>query len=411
MNLTEQQKSAIEKFNRLKVGALFMQQGTGKTRVAIELANNTMCDLVVFIVPATLVQNLKKELEKWNLKHEYIIETYQGIAMSDRRYLQLRKEMNDKICMIIADESIFIKNDTSKTFSRMMDLQKLSEFRLILNGTPITKNEWDIYNQMLFLSEKIIGMNRLEFLNTFFTHIIYKRRGEREKDFYKLSDKNVEYLHNLIEPYIFNVDLEFNHEEKIETIMIASGAIEEYQREKMNLLTSLQAGENELVARLRKMEYILFTDEVRLTEIAKHIKGQCIVFCQFIKEIDFLASKVKDCYVIKGEIKKQEREKIIEQFKNDDIPLLMTLGTGAFGLNLQFCNRVMFSSISFNYGNVDQAKYRIKRLGQERGIEYTFFTSDLGIYWMIYENLDKKKSLHDILIKKIESGENFEKIL
>lgn len=36
-SLTEKQSEAIEKFKRLKVGALFMQMGTGKTRVALEL--------------------------------------------------------------------------------------------------------------------------------------------------------------------------------------------------------------------------------------------------------------------------------------------------------------------------------------------------------------------------------------
>ena len=34
MNLTTNQQDAINKFKRLKVGALFMKQGTGKTRVS-----------------------------------------------------------------------------------------------------------------------------------------------------------------------------------------------------------------------------------------------------------------------------------------------------------------------------------------------------------------------------------------
>ena len=89
MKLTTQQQNAIEKFKRLKVGALFMKQGTGKTRVSIELANYTHCELVIFIVPAALIDTLKEEIDKWCLNKEYLIETYQGIARSDRRYLQL----------------------------------------------------------------------------------------------------------------------------------------------------------------------------------------------------------------------------------------------------------------------------------------------------------------------------------
>lgn len=86
----------------------------------------------------------------------------------------------------------------------------------------------------------------------------------------------------------------------------------------------------------------------------------------------------------------------------------MTIGTGAYGLNLQFCNKIAFASISFDYGKIDQAKSRIRRLGQERDIEYTYFTSDLGIYNMIRENNQRKIDLKELIIDKIKKGERFE---
>ena len=86
----------------------------------------------------------------------------------------------------------------------------------------------------------------------------------------------------------------------------------------------------------------------------------------------------------------------------------MTIGTGAYGLNLQFCNKIAFSSIAFDYGKIDQAKSRIMRLGQERDIEYTYFTSDLGIYTMIQENNQRKLDLKELIIDKIKKGERFE---
>lgn len=56
-----------------------------------------------------------------------------------------------------------------------------------------------------------------------------------------------------------------------------------------------------------------------------------------------------------------------------------------------------------------QAMSRIKRLGQENDIEYTYFTSNLGIYNMINENITKKQTLKELIVDKIEKGENFEK--
>ena len=70
----------------------------------------------------------------------------------------------------------------------------------------------------------------------------------------------------------------------------------------------------------------------------------------------------------------------------------------------RFCNKMAFSSLTFDYGKVDQAKYRIKRIGQERDIRYFYFHSDMGIYSMIENNLDKKESLDRIVKREMEDG-------
>ena len=71
----------------------------------------------------------------------------------------------------------------------------------------------------------------------------------------------------------------------------------------------------------------------------------------------------------------------------------VALGTGAYGLNLQFCNKIAFSSITFDYAKTEQSLKRIKRMGQEKDIEYIYFTSNLGIFNMIFENNEKKRNL------------------
>ncbi|MDU7500017.1 MAG: C-terminal helicase domain-containing protein [Streptococcus thermophilus] len=128
------------------------------------------------------------------------------------------------------------------------------------------------------------------------------------------------------------------------------------------------------------------------------------------KEVKHISEEI-DCYVITGATTPKKRIEIINQFKEDDKPLLMTYGTGAFGLNLQFCNRIAFASLTFDYAKIDQAMSRIKRLGQENDIEYTYFTSNLGIYNMINENITKKQTLKELIVDKIEKGEKLEKII
>ncbi|HEM3698665.1 TPA: DEAD/DEAH box helicase [Streptococcus suis] len=410
MTLTNMQKEAFEKFSKLKVGALFMKQGTGKTRVALELTKSTDADFVLFICPFSTKSNLLTEIKKWVLDRPFEVVGYETISSSDRKYLELMdlKSKYSKI-FIIADESVFIKNDSSKRYDRVLKLRDISEFRLILNGTPITKDEWDIYNQMQFLSPKIFNMHRHEFLNTFFKKISFKKRGMPAREFYKLSDVNIGYLHKLIEPYIFEADFDFENKVSEKTIQIQASELarELYEERKEALLNSIEIGES-CVEQFTNLAIACFDDKERHFEIAKHLSGQVIVFCTLLSEVRNIASKI-DCYIITGETK--NRDEILEQFKRDSKPLLMTFGTGAFGLNLQFCNRISFASLTFDYAKIDQAVSRIKRLGQNRDIEYIYFSSDLGIYDMIHENIEKKQTLKELIISKIEGGASIEKCL
>lgn len=145
-------------------------------------------------------------------------------------------------------------------------------------------------------------------------------------------------------------------------------------------------------------------------EVADYIKGkQIICFCNYLEEIEQI-KRYCDCYVITGDTHTKARQEIVEQFKNDNKPLLMTLGVGSYSLNLQFCNEIVYSSITFNYGTLEQSRYRIKRIGQERNIKYTYILSDLKINSFIFRNLDKKCSLSEI-IKTLIHEEDIKKFI
>lgn len=411
MELTNQQYQAFKKFKELRVGALFMEQGTGKTRVALDLVRETDSDLVIFFCPCSTKNNLQAEIDKWHIDREYYIFGYETIASSDTTYLKVLDMVQNRKVFIVADESIFIKNESSKRYRRLMKIAECSDYRLILNGTPITKDEWDIYNQMNFLSPKIIDMDRYQFLNTFFKQVKYKKRGQSAREFYKLSEVNIDYLHRLVEPYIFECSFQFDKKVKSKNIEIIASeeTREKYETQKELLLNSLAIGES-CIEQFQNLAVACFDDESRHKEIARHLKGQIIVLCTLLSEVNDISKGIA-CYVITGAQNLKERAEIIDKFKVDDKPLLMTIGTGAYGLNLQFCNRIAFASISFDYGKIDQAKSRIRRLGQERDIEYTYFTSDLGIYNMIQENNQRKIDLKELIIDRIKKGEQFENSL
>ena len=402
--MNNNQLEAFEKFKKLKVGALFMQMGTGKTKVAIELIDYNNCDLLLYVAPFSTLKNIETELVKWEIKTSYKLIGYETISSSDAKYLNLLKELENKKVFVVADESIFIKNEETKRFKRLLNIRSKCEYALILNGTPITKNEWDLYNQMYFLSPLIINMNREQFLNTFFKKITYKKRGEREKTFYKFSEVNAEQLHKMIEPYIFKCDLEFEKNESNNYIYVPyKNESDYYDKKEEKLKEYMQKGSSEIIINLlTSLTVISASYSYKNDELINYIKNkQIIVFCSFLSEIEYIEDKV-DCYVITGSTKK--RDEIIEKFKNDSKPLIMTFGVGSYSLNLQFCNEIVYSSLTFDYAKIEQSKYRIKRIGQDKDIKYTYFLTDLGINKLILENLKRKMTLENLIKEKMEGG-------
>lgn len=400
----KKQQLAFDKFKQLKVGALFMKMGTGKTRVAIELVNYNKVEFLLYICPYSAKDDIEKEINLWKLNCNYKILGYETLQSSVTTYLNTLRELENKKCFIIADESIFIKNEETNRFNRIMALREKCEYALILNGTPITKNEWDLYNQMMFLSPLIINMNRQQFLSTFFKKITYKKLYKNEHTFYKFSKINAEYLKKLIEPYIFECDLDFKKNEEEEIIYINCDKTEYILKKEQKLKEYLKYGNSQtIINMLTQLNVISANASEKNDALIKYIKGKkVIVYCNFLEEIEYISNKI-DCFIITGKTK--TRKQIREQFEQENKPLLMTYGVGSYSLNLQFCNEIVFSSLNFDFGKIEQSKYRIKRTGQKSDIKYTYFLSNFGINKMILQNLKRKQTLENLIKNKLQKGD------
>src|SRR5690606_34392109 len=124
---------------------------SGKTRVAVELVNQTPdIDLLVYIAPLRLIKPLdesikpiSEEVAKWGgfkTAKEVIYIGVETIGQSDRQYLQLfAKVQTAWNPFIIVDESIKIKNLEAKRTQRVLELGKMVWNKLILNGQPLTR--------------------------------------------------------------------------------------------------------------------------------------------------------------------------------------------------------------------------------------------------------------------------------
>lgn len=401
--LTHEQKSCYDRFINLKVGAIFMKMGMGKTRVALELVNSSDAKFLLFLCPFSAIDNINDEIQKWGINCEYRIVGYESIAQSNKKYLEIIEEIKQyEKPFIIADESIFIKNGKTKRFKRACEIRKYCEYALILNGTPVVKNERDLFNQFQFLSEKILNMTYGEFLDKFFVKHMQRKRNI-EFVFYTFYEPNRPAFLKMIQPYVFQADLEFKKDEKSKFFYIEDATQSRiYEEKKEEILNNyLDLDSNTIINMFVDLHKIASCSKAKNDELVDYIKGKRIIcYCSFIEELEYIKNKC-DCYTITGATKRYERYDILNKFKCDTKPLLITFGVGSYSLNLQFCNEIVYSSITFNFADMEQSMYRIKRIGQKDDIRYTYFLMDCGINDIIKNNITSKNSLSYIIKEEI----------
>ena len=133
----------------------------------------------------TAYSSVVDEVNKWGGVHTDTIRFVgiESLQSSDRIYLEIRDYLQRyERPFVVVDESLKIKNVEAKRTKRLLELGAMARYKLILNGTPITRNLLDLWAQMEFLSPKILNMSLLEFKNTFcqYTRVTKRFRGYRD---------------------------------------------------------------------------------------------------------------------------------------------------------------------------------------------------------------------------------------
>lgn len=382
MNLLNNQQQAFEKLLEFKVGALFMEAGAGKTRVALELVNSVKdVDLVVWIAPLKTITtgNVINEVSKWGgFNSEVCYYGIESIQASDRIYLELRDRIEKaKNPFLICDESIKIKNFDAKRTKRLLDFSNLCEYKLILNGTPLSKNLLDLWSQMEFLSPKILNMQLVEFKNTFCDYTTVTKRFGGYKQYtkeYITGYENIDYLYSLIHHYIYECDLNLEVKQSYRNVnySLDEQSMEEYQYLKERYLDDemLQWKNNNIFLEMtQKMQHSYCCTQEKfdiLDDLFLEIdKSKTIIFCKYI--------------LSQEECKKRFPKALVLSYQKDSL-----------GLNLQDYNNTIYFDKVWDYYLRTQSSRRTWRTGQKLDCRYFDLTGNVGLEMLIDRNIHKK---------------------
>ena len=369
--LSDNQRAAVEKLRRLKVGALFMGCGTGKTQAAVSLINSVEdIDYLLWVCPCRTKENLREEIDKCGLLYPVDIVGIESIGQSDRIFLEtLAKVEAHKRVFVVVDESIKIKNLKALRTARLMTIGEHAEYKLILNGTPVTRNILDIYAQMHFLSPKILNMDFCRFERTYCV-IKEKRRCGMVIDRWIAGPANVPHLLSVIEPYVYECTLDLSLKKKYFVRHWSMNAEERegYEELKREMLYLCAEDDFQVLGMFSKLQHFYSLAEEKLAITDRLVNDKTLIFCRFIKTAAVLCERYPQAKVL-------------------------TYGKSSFGLNLQAYSTTIYFDKTWDYAFREQSEARTYRTGQQNDCEYIDLTGDVGLERLFDTCIEKKLTL------------------
>lgn len=420
-----------------------MDMGTGKTRTMLEIIkdkyNKGKIKKIIWFCPCSAKENIKHELGK-HLKtgHEaFIIAGIESLSSSVRLNSYLLDFVINNKTLLVIDESNLVKNPMAKRSQNLERLSKFCEYKYILNGTPVTRDERDLYGQWKILDWRILGYR--SYWSFASNHAVFDKYNPQRF----MYTKNVEYLTKKIAPYSYQIKKDecLDLPEKVYATKYFSLDDEQYAmywRCSQELIAQLDDFIPETIYRLFsvlsrvasgfqiEVSYDETTvlsykdtpeDNPRLEflqhEVAKYDKDEkIIIYCVYTKEVENIVKMLNKEYgegsalPYYGELNNTERNENIKKFKNEARFLVANKTCASYSLNLQFCHNIIYFNNDWDYGTRSQSEDRIHRIGQEKKATYLDIVASNTLDETIIKCLENKEGLVESLKKALDKDKD-----
>jgi SNF2 family DNA or RNA helicase len=364
--------------------------------------------------------SLKKDFDKYDI----ILSTY-GSLLNDIEFLK-----DETFHYVILDESQAIKNPHSKRYKAVRLLKSYN--RLVLTGTPIENNTFDLYAQLNFLNPGLLG-NMSHFKTTFSDTI------DKEKDV-----EASQLLSKIIAPFVLRrtkEDVAKELPQKTEDVIycdmgkdqrkvydffkdkyrdyllnkIDENGVAKSQMYILEGLTKLRQICNSTALINEEEDYGNFS--VKTEILLEHIKektGQhkILVFSQFVKMLQIIKTRLDEEHIsyeyLDGQTK--DRQTRVNNFQeNKEVRVfLISLKAGGTGLNLTEADYVYIVDPWWNPAVENQAIDRCYRIGQNKKVmAYRMICNDT-IEEKIVSLQSKKKKVAASIISVDEEKKSFD---
>lgn len=382
--------------------------GLGKTIQAIGFANRFGLENILVVCPASLINNWKREIEKWYLGHKNIQVIISGKQELDRKCniniisysLIINREIHKFLQkrgphLLILDESQYLKNIEAKRTQAIYGKKLIadkSRYVIPLSGTPIVNRPKEIYATVNALCPQAINFMAYEpfamrycgaywdldgFHDDGATNL--NELGRRLRDDFMLRRKKEEVLKDLPDKFVNTVYLDPDGNAKRIIKEMSTFSAEEILK-KSGVATSFEG-----LSTMRKdlgLAKIPMAIEY-LKTVLDGGRDKICVFAHHREVLDGLYEAFAEYHpiMIHGGIPKNFRQSYVDSFQEDKkhrifLGSITACGTG---ITLTASDYLAFVEPSYVPGENEQVIDRIHRIGQKNHVlaEYLLFEDSL----------------------------------
>lgn len=438
---------------------IFFEQGLGKTKVAIDLAEAWMMsgkiDKVIILCPNFVKSVWKKEIQIHATQQfpSYVLNGSEGnkrftyLDMFKRcthgwlilNYEELITKVKDNLLwevqhgkiLMIADESTRLKNRAAKTVRVACDLSKRCEKRLILTGTPITNNPLDYWAQFIFLrvdmgfSTFTAFRNHYAVMGGFERHEIIKfinlddlKKRVAAFSLRKTKEECLDLPEKVYQPEY--LEMQKDHLAVYETMRKEAALELEAEMattagkitaanviSKMLRLSQIAGGTLKLEDGSRtRLKWQPKLD--RLLELLKdeiEEKDSVIIWARFTEEIRMIGEALTKAGITNttnyGETKDVDRRQNIDDFQSGKVRVFIGQPHAVgIGVTLTAASYVIYYSLDYSLETRMQSEDRAHRIGQTKSVIYIDLMVSKSIDIVVMKALKSKKNLFDYVVDK-----------
>lgn len=407
------QVEAVAFLSERDYGALFDEQGLGKTKIIIDTVCRSIADGAVqgalIVCKKSLLGTWQEEVAKHSylksiqlrgashargmrfmwFAHFYLV-TYETLIWESRRIKEL---LETRPMAIVLDESQRIKNPKSKAAEALNGLRGFSKQRYIVTGTPIANVPQDIWTQVYFLDG---GASLGSTLKKFFGTFRIRRQPHKQ---YVIDECGLRHLRHALSPFSIrrvkhevlelpekryetvSVDLEPSQRERYDEVreklrlwivgMDGNAVQDDATNILKRLLRLIQISSN---PRLIDASYNQTPAKVKaIQHLVRYIldaQEKAVIWTSFVGNIRMLRKVFQHAgaAMLFGDVPIAERDAIVRRFQNSKELRVIVANPAAAreGITLTAANHAIYMDRTFNLVDYLQSQDRIHRISQER---------------------------------------------